>query len=51
MLEAKSEDKIRELFQDKEYLEKLAPNEEEFSERKSFVMFPAHVVTVLDKET
>lgn len=50
VLEAASEDKIREVFQDKEYLEKLAPNEAEFSERTSFTMMPAHVVTVLDKQ-
>ncbi|KAL8951900.1 MAG: hypothetical protein Q9222_002145 [Ikaeria aurantiellina] len=49
VLEAESEEKIREVFQDKEYLEKLAPNEAEFSERMSFTMMPANVVTVMDK--
>ena len=50
MLEAKSEDLIREIFQDREYLERLKPDEEKFSERISFRMMPASVVTVLDKD-
>ncbi|KAI4189222.1 MAG: hypothetical protein L6R41_001602 [Letrouitia leprolyta] len=49
VLEAESEEKIREVFRDKEYLEKLAPNEAEFSERKSFVMMPSRVVTIMDR--
>ena len=50
VLEAKSEDLIREIFQDREYLERLKPDEEKFSERISFRMMPASVVTVLDKD-
>ncbi|KAL8709917.1 MAG: hypothetical protein Q9220_005367 [cf. Caloplaca sp. 1 TL-2023] len=49
VLEAESEEKIREVFQDQEYLDKLALNEAEFSERMSFTMMPANVVTIMDK--
>lgn len=49
MLEAESEEDIRELFRDEEYLGKLAPSEAEFSERRSFVMMPARVVSVMDR--
>ena len=48
VLEATSEDKIREIFRDPEYLEKLAPDEAKFTERSTFSMMPAHVVTVFD---
>ncbi|KAL8826267.1 MAG: hypothetical protein Q9191_003906 [Dirinaria sp. TL-2023a] len=51
VLEAASEDKIREVFQDPEYLEKLAPDEAKFSERSTFTMFPATMVTVFDTTT
>ncbi|KAI4285257.1 MAG: hypothetical protein L6R38_000794 [Xanthoria sp. 2 TBL-2021] len=49
VLEAESEEDIRELFRDEEYLGKLAPSEAEFSERRSFVMMPARVVSVMDR--
>ena len=48
VLEAESEEKIDEIFQDKEYLERLKPDEEKFSERTSFTLMPARVVTVFD---
>ena len=51
VLEATSEDKIREIFQDEEYLEKLAPDEKKFTERTSITLMPAHVVTILDTTT
>ena len=50
VLEAASEDKIREIFQDKEYLEKLATDEEKFTERTTFTVLPSTVVTILDQE-
>ncbi|KAL8998359.1 MAG: hypothetical protein Q9169_002572 [Polycauliona sp. 2 TL-2023] len=49
VLEAECEEDIRAVFRDEEYLAKLAPNEAEFSERSSFVMMPARMVTVMDK--
>ena len=48
VLEAASEDKIREVFQDPEYFEKLKPDEEKFCERTTFTMFPAKSFTVFD---
>lgn len=49
VLEAASDEKIREVFQDQEYLDKLAPDEAKFTERATFKMFPAKIVTVFDK--
>ena len=50
VLEAESEEKIQELMQDKEYLEKLVPDEAEFTERSTFTVFPANILTIMDKK-
>ena len=48
LLEAESEGKIVELLQSREYIEKVAPDEEKFTERTSTAVFPARGVTVYD---
>ncbi|KAG8532948.1 uncharacterized protein KY384_002826 [Bacidia gigantensis] len=50
VLEAESEEKIKELFEDPEYLARLVPDEERFTEKKTFTMMPGWVCTVLDRE-
>ena len=47
VLEASSERKITEVFSDPEYLERLAPDEEKFSERASFRVLSVRSVKVL----
>lgn len=50
ILEAESEEKIREMFESQEYLEKLKPDEEKFSERTSFRIMVGGGVTAMDQE-
>ncbi|KAL6721506.1 hypothetical protein ACLMJK_000610 [Lecanora helva] len=49
LLEAASVEKIKEVFVDQEYLDKLKPDEEKFCERTTFQMFPVKTVTILDQ--
>ena len=48
VLEAASEDKLREFFQSKDYLEKLARDEEKFTERTTISVFPTRVINMYD---
>lgn len=49
VLEAESEEKIKEVFSDQSYLDHLAPDEEKFSERTTFRVMSVSSRTVLDQ--
>ena len=51
IFDAVSFDKIREVFEDKEYNEVVVPDEEKFLDRKRALVWPSQIVDIFDDPT